>query len=151
MRKKLDKKVNNTFLWKAPLLVESWRSQSNIYYYYLVKCSTVGNPILNGGDPILVQSIACTSLLPGGVPLGANCEGIYAVLYDPTGAYNQAANLYIHMGDSTIPRTIWANVSWSSSIEWLQDPRSYIQININAPTTGVVIGRIMLLGSNHSF
>jgi hypothetical protein len=128
--------------------------QTNKYIYYLVTCGPSLTPILNGGSPILDTGITCQTWLPGGVPLGVACDGIYAVLFDPNGAYNEAANLYIHMGDSNSPKSVWANVSWSSSIEWLQDPRSVISITAIIPPAGTATtfnARIMLLGGNHSF
>lgn len=112
--------------------------QSNNYSMFLCSCASIS---LIG--PIL--SVGTTCYNSGALLVGQPCDGFFALLLDPTGDYDEAAYFYIYLRDA-IGGTAnnFCNMTWSASIEWLQDNRSSVTIS------GTTY-KIMLLSSNHSF
>ena len=121
---------------------QSATCQSNKYEYYLYNCSL----------PTLIQTgithnNKCSTSSPTGIMLGAPCNGVYALLLDPNPnlVYDEAAYFSVLLNaDQSGTSPFSLQLSWSASIEWLNDPRSSLQL-------GNTVYKIMLIGANHSY
>jgi hypothetical protein len=121
--------------------------QSNTYEYYIVGCQSlaaIGSSILSSGVPcarISTQTIQ-------------NCtEGYFAVAVDVAGAgqYNQACYFkgYWYSADPDTGDVQTISQEWSATRSWLQtDSRSVITFTPDGG--GSLVGRVLLLGANHT-